>query len=481
MADALITIVLKNLNTILEGEVRPLVAVTGELEKLSSSFTAIQAVIADAEARQIENRSIRDWLKKLKGVAYDVDDLLDEWRILHLTSESQAGDDKVRTCSFSPLLFLKKFKSCHRIAKRIQGIRERLVEIGDEKIKYQFSEVRRVETNDHRKTTSLVDKSEIRGRSEDQAIVISKLLYGEENGIDVISLVGTGGIGKTTLAQLVYNDERVKNHFTKRIWVCLTEDFSVTGVTKMIMEDVTGSACNLSELNTLQTQLVETLQDELFLLILDDVWNGDRSEWEKLRLPLKCGKHGSKILVTTRSEKVARAMDADYIHNVKGLSDDDCWLLFSYRAFARREREERMELEDIGWQIVEKCKGVPLSAKTIGSVMQRKRTTEDWECILKSEIWTILEEAEKGIIPALLLSYYNLPMHLKQCFAYCSIFPKDFWIQKDTLIQLWMAQGFISSEKGREMEEVGAEYFDDLLRHSFFQDVESDDKGNIIR
>ncbi|RWR91725.1 putative disease resistance RPP13-like protein 1 [Cinnamomum micranthum f. kanehirae] len=173
-------------------------------------------------------------------------------------------------------------------------------------------------------------------------MVITKLISqegdGEGSGIGAISVVGIGGIGKTTLAQLIYNDKRVKTHFTKRMWVCLSEDFSVADVTKKIMEEATGNACHLSELNTLQTRLIETLQDELFLLVLDDVWHGDETEWERLRLPLKCGRHGIAELLPG-------------------------------------EREECIESEDIGRQIVEKCEGVPLSAKTIGSVMHRKRTT----------------------------------------------------------------------------------------------------------
>ncbi|OMO74149.1 Disease resistance protein [Corchorus olitorius] len=145
------------------------------------------------------------------------------------------------------------------------------------------------------------------------------------------------------------------------------------------------------------------------------------------------------------------------------------------RAFGRT-KEECESLEDIGREIVKKCKGLPLAAKVLGGLMRSKRTEEQWQSILGSEIW----ELESGPFPPLLLSYYDLPYALKRCFSYCAVFPKDKRIWKDDLIELWMAQGYLQGTECKDMEIVGQEYFDELAMRSFFQDFTNDRKNNII-
>ncbi|XP_058108922.1 putative disease resistance RPP13-like protein 1 [Magnolia sinica] len=162
------------------------------------------------------------------------------------------------------------------------------------------------------------------------------------------------------------------------------------------------------------------------------------------------------------------------MHKLDVLSDDKCWLLFSSKALKHRSARECSELEEIGREIVKKCGGVPLALNAIGSAMQLKSTRSQWELVLESETWNLADVME-GILPALLLSYYDLPPALKQCFAYCSIFPKDWEIEKDTIVKLWVAQGFIGSDTSKDMEEIGGVYFDDLLKRSLLQD-----DGNIF-
>ncbi|XP_058107244.1 putative disease resistance protein RGA3 isoform X2 [Magnolia sinica] len=173
-------------------------------------------------------------------------------------------------------------------------------------------------------------------------------------------------------------------------------------------------------------------------------------------------------------------MGTTRMYKLAVLSEDNCWLLFRHRALKHRSAEERLELEEIGREIVKRCGGVPLAAKTIGSAMCSRRTRSQWDLVLGSEIWNS-GDILGGILPALLLSYYDLPPTLKQCFTYCSVFPKDWWINKDVIVKLWVAQGFICSERSGEMEEISELYFDDLLRLSLLQDAEIDSDGNIFR
>ncbi|KAL5757758.1 hypothetical protein ACOSP7_020369 [Xanthoceras sorbifolium] len=186
----------------------------------------------------------------------------------------------------------------------------------------------------------------------------------------------------------------------------------------------------------------------------------------------------SKILVTTRKDKVARVMKSIDVIPIGLLSVDKSWSLFKQLAFYDRSSEECKTFVDLGREIVGKCKGLPLAIKTIGSLLRFKRTRDQWRRILDSELWK-LKEIERGLFPPLLLSYNDLPSKVKRCFSYCAIYPKDYNIEKDELIRLWIAQGYLGLEQDEEIEIVGEECFDTLAMHSFFQDFTKYDDGNI--
>ncbi|XP_058108845.1 disease resistance protein RGA2-like [Magnolia sinica] len=498
MVDWIVSAAVEKLKTILVDKVAMLVDISDEIRKLSSTFTSIQALLEDAESRRVKDRAVKIWLEKVKDVAYDVEDILDEWMTEALKSKvADEGDgsspSKKRKVSsiLSPVTnYIIPLKLRLEIGSRIKEVSSRLDDIEKEKSQLCLrvysaerecvdSEVRRAEIGE-RETGSLVNRSSIVGREREKDEVVHLLLQEVTVVPFVISIVGMGGLGKTTLAQLVYNDEIVKGHFEKRMWVCVSEDFNVKRITKSIIKSVDtefkGENLNL---NQLQTHLRKMLRAKRFLLVLDDIWSDDSEKWDILKLPFLDGALGSRIVITTRSEKVALAMGNSHIYKLAVLSEDDCWLLFRSRALAHRNVEERLELEAIGRKIVKKCGGVPLAAKTIGSAMCSRRTRREWELVLESDVWNS-HDILQGILPALLLSYHDLPPALKQCFTYFSIFPKDSSIEKDVIIKLWVAQGFIRSDTSRDMEEIGGLYFDDLLRRSLLQDAELDDEKNII-
>ncbi|XVF77537.1 hypothetical protein PTKIN_Ptkin14bG0052800 [Pterospermum kingtungense] len=237
-----------------------------------------------------------------------------------------------------------------------------------------------------------------------------------------------GGFGKTTLSQLAYNAE-VKSHFQKGIWVCVSDPFEEERISLEILES-----------------------------ILDDVWAEDSSKWKQLKASLKSSSPGSRVLVTSRKKEVGMAMGT----------------------FFERTREERQNLEGIGRKIVERCKGLPLAVKTLGGLLRFRETKQQWQSILDNTMWEI-EEVEKGVFPLLSLSYYDLTPNLRRCFSYCAIFPKDYEIEKEKLMKLWMAQSFIKEKGNKEMEIIGEEYFNTLAMRSFFQDFEKDKNNDIIR
>ena len=215
--------------------------------------------------------------------------------------------------------------------------------------------------------------------------------------------------------------------------------------------------------------------------MLDDVWNEDREKWFSLKAILKGGARGSGILLTTRIKIVAEITQTMQPHLLKGLDETQSWSLFKKMTFVEGEEPKSASFVNIGKEILKKCGGVPLAIRTIGGLLSLKKSEKEWQSFKNNELLNISQN-DNDILPTLKLSYDHLPSYLKQCFAFCSIFPKDYEIEKDSLIYMWMAQGFINLyNENKCLEDVGDEYFMDLLWRSFFQEVEEDELGNISK
>ncbi|KAG1370963.1 Disease resistance protein RGA1 [Cocos nucifera] len=481
VASSLLRLVFDKLGNKILKEFGMSMGVDKELKKLESTLSTIHDVLEDAEARQVKEKALRGWLRKLKDMAYDVDDVLDEAETEAMKRRSENKGhitQKVRQLSSIPNSFMFQCKIAHKMKK----IRVRLEEIAGERTKFHLQE--RVaenisaETTVREETGSLIAESEVYGRQEDKEKIIDFLInMSDEGDLGVIAIVGLGGLGKTTVAQSVYNDQKVREHFGKMIWVYVSDYFDIKRITRSIIESASGSECNLTEMDLMQLKLRKLIENKRLLLVLDDVWNENYEKWDRLKTVLIGSARGSKVIVTTRSERVASVMGTVAPHLLSGLSEDDCWQLFEKRAFGLGSCEKTPNLVGIGKEIVKKCGGVPFAAKALGSLMRFRRGESQWFAIKESEIWNLPDD-ENEILPALMLSYNHLPSHLKQCFAYCSIFPKGEKITSRQLVQLWIAEGFVQSSNGSaSLEDVGLQYCDELLSRSLFQSGQKNTDG----
>ncbi|KAL4636416.1 hypothetical protein ACB092_03G006600 [Castanea dentata] len=499
MAGALLSAIVERLGSLISSEFKLTVTVKEEVQKLQTKFPTIQAVLNDAEKRQLKEESVKLWLDKLEGVSYEIDDVLDEWNTVMIKAEiekqqkafeeeEKAEPSTAKKRKVWPLISIPNLFQHRDIAHKIKDLNKKLDEINKEKEMYGFELSRAIEEVVERpKTTSYVDVSEILGRDKVKNDLVSILLgkgTEKEKHPNVISLVGMGGIGKTTIAQLAFNDQEVQAHFDIKVWVCVSDPFDQCKVCKEILESVERQckvgkeslesverqSPNLTALQSLLDRFCDEVQGKKFFLVLDDVWTEDNAKWKPFRDALKnCGSQSSRILVTTRKDQVAKMMESSNTIKLNELSEEDCWLVFSKIAFFDKDPQQREELEDFGRQISKKCKGLPLAAKTLGSLMRFKKSREEWRNVLNNNLWE-LEDVERGLFAPLLLSYYDLASPLKRCFSYCAVFPKDHDFNVEDLVYMWIAHGFVESKGNMEVEIMAREYFENLVIRSFFQE-----------
>ncbi|XP_074287464.1 uncharacterized protein LOC141612552 [Silene latifolia] len=456
-----------------------------ELHNLKDTITTIRKVLLDAESKDQLSHEAQEYIRKLKAAVYDADDLFDEYRTL--AGLRQYNKDSRLSKNIRHLFSSKKntLSIAYLMSRGVKKIRKKLHGIASNHNTFGFSVDYQTIRERREETCSYVYSDEVVGRECDLEKVVHMLLdSGSKDRVSFLSIVGVGGLGKTTLAQLVFNDERVRTEFPLRLWTCVSDEngveFDVKTILARILESASHDKHDGFTMDLVQKKLLGFLGGKKYLIVLDDVWNEDRENWLDLRKFLMRGGGGSRVLVTTRSKRTAMVVDEEYNYELKGLSPENSWRLFEMTAFGEKGRQEAnsSELIKLGEKIVEQCSNVPLAIKVVGTLLYGQNESK-WrvfqECGLAK-----LNDGDNKIMSILKLSYDNLESPLKTCFSYCSLFPKDFRINKEKLIRLWMAQGYIVPlHVGQSLEDAGEEYLSILLRRCFFQDVEKNEFGGV--
>ncbi|KAG6673009.1 hypothetical protein I3842_16G088700 [Carya illinoinensis] len=406
-------------------------------------FTRIRAVLDDAEEKQHTLKVVKMWLDDVRDLAYGLEDILDEFTTEALMNENQASSSKVRKLIHGCVI---RFIINTRLQSRKKEITERFNDLMAREGELNFRQ--NVDGRSHRirgtlVLTSLVNEAHVYGREKDKQAILDLLMSAEtENAeLSVIPILGMGGIGKTTLAELVYNDEKMQSLFDLKAWAY---------VTKTILKSVTSTSCDDNDLNLLQVKPKEKLKGKKFLVILDDIWNESYHDWSILRAPFEVGAPGSRIVITTLNRGVSSMMGTIQAYCLHVLSNDACLSIFTRHAFGARDFITHSNLKDIGEKIVIRSKGLPLVAKSFGGLLRFKENPDEWKEVLNKNIWDIPKD-RSGI----------------RCFAYCSIFPKDYEFKGQQLPQ----------EGEKQMEDLDDSIF---LMHDFIHDLAQLVAGDIF-
>ncbi|KAL6658081.1 hypothetical protein ACP70R_003667 [Stipagrostis hirtigluma subsp. patula] len=490
LATAALSSLLPKFATLLSDEYKLQKGVRGEIRFLQAEMERMQAALDEVSnwpAHRI-SRLDKIWARDLKDLSYDIEDSIDKFMVrvdAPAKQESLKGFRKF----IHKIGLVRNIKSRHQVAEDIDAIKIRIREVADRRGRYLVQDGAAQPDSsvamDPRMPALYEDVKRLVGIDGPAEKLTNLLALGEsvqDQKLKIVSIVGVGGLGKTTVANLVY--QRLKRQFTRQAFVSVSLKPNMNKIFSSILRQVSrGKYDNTEQWDHTEhiNHIREILEKKRYIVVIDDLW--DESSWTVIKCVLIDNNRCSRVIVTTRNSTVAEfscSPSDGTMFQLDPLSDTDSRELFRQRIFSENE-EIHSELEDVSQKILKKCGGVPLAIITIASMLAciPDKTEYEWYAVYRSMGSGLAKDKTlENMRRILSLSYGDLPSYLKPCLLCLSVFPEDYNIPKDRLVRMWIAEGFVDEKQGSNLYDLGDSYFSELVNRSMIQPVDIREFGN---
>ncbi|XP_028789162.1 disease resistance protein RPM1-like [Neltuma alba] len=496
MAETAVNLLIDKLIALTRKEAGLLKGVEKQIEQIKDELELIRAYIKDADHKadiaETSNYLVKEWVRQMREVAYRMQDVMDEYlfKVEMRRQERRRGLVGVarRICHL-----LRSIIPRHEIASEIMDIRESMAKLNEKRQFFGFysslpQPSNRVAENSSssrrylRLAARFMDDSHLVGFDHTRKL-LSHWLSDKDSRRTVISVVGEGGLGKTTIASNLYEQKREERCFDCYAWISVSGSLSGEKLLKSMIQSFyeydggnENAAQAINEIMdgcALTSKLREYLQDKRYMIVLDDI--RDKEFWKSVEFALPDNNKSSRIMISTRDEGVAdfcRSYAPVHIHKLDPLPEEDALKLFHLKVFQFDDLKGCPEnLLEISRDFVNKCDRVPLAIVAIAGLLStKKKATYEWESVLKSLRSKLASDPHlKGYYQVLSESYKDLDYHLKLCLLYFGIFPEGYSISCSRLVNLWIAEGFVKKNENEDhttLEEAGEEYLSELIRRN---------------